>query len=477
MSIYNPPRKGSISTEDISGSFYTKGQADNRFVHLSGNETINGEKTFEDDTKINGNLNVTGTVAENLRIEDNLITLNFGETADGITLGTAGIEIDRGTATDGYLVLAENVTGNDSDNRWVLDIGDGSAKSVFYDNFPDSASFDNTLNIGGFGSTIGSYILTIQGGPGDDELLRMRRQNALGGGFQFKASNGNVNLFLTSQNYTVRSHISSRGNTNELRIGTGSSPNNLTSAIYIDSGNDVRLNNSLVVEGSSDFNDIVNIEYNGTTTGSLRVTNSSAVDHSIARFIGDKSEILDIRNKDFRHYLSWGGNNDFILGKDSDEFRFAKGNSWAGTTIWKLDTTVDEFLFGSNYPVKIQNDFYITSLTPANSGNFLTWDANGKIVDSGEKFSSKTIESETESVSGTYTLTYDNAGQVFYTVGGTVILNQSPVQDEHLWIKNNGVLTTILSGGAYDIEDNNTKLLQPKDSNHLHFNNSIWNEI
>lgn len=141
MPIYIPPRGGSTSTDDLTGSFYTQAQSDARFVHLFGNESVAGEKTFTDDMTIDANLEITGAITENLKIEDNIITLNFGETGAGITLGTAGIEIDRGTAPDGYLVLAENTLGSDSDNRWMLDIGDGNMKKVLYDDFPDTANF------------------------------------------------------------------------------------------------------------------------------------------------------------------------------------------------------------------------------------------------------------------------------------------------------------------------------------------------
>jgi len=49
---------------------------------------------------INGNLNVTGETttiqSTELEIADNTITVNSGETGPGVTLGTAGIIVDRG---------------------------------------------------------------------------------------------------------------------------------------------------------------------------------------------------------------------------------------------------------------------------------------------------------------------------------------------------------------------------------------------
>lgn len=52
------------------------------------------------ETRITGNLVVDGVTvtvdAENIDIKDNVITLNYGETADGVSLQYSGIEIDRG---------------------------------------------------------------------------------------------------------------------------------------------------------------------------------------------------------------------------------------------------------------------------------------------------------------------------------------------------------------------------------------------
>ena len=54
---------------------------------------------------ITGDLNVQGNTTTinttNMNIEDNIIVLNKGETGIGVTEGTAGIEVDRGTAFSG----------------------------------------------------------------------------------------------------------------------------------------------------------------------------------------------------------------------------------------------------------------------------------------------------------------------------------------------------------------------------------------
>lgn len=60
---------------------------------------------------IDGNLTVQGTTTSvetvNSEITDNIILLNDNETGAGITLGTSGIEIDRGTLTNVSFVYDE----------------------------------------------------------------------------------------------------------------------------------------------------------------------------------------------------------------------------------------------------------------------------------------------------------------------------------------------------------------------------------
>jgi len=52
-----------------------------------------------------GNFTVDGT--------DNIITVNYGETGAGVTLGTAGIRVDRGTFSDAQVIFDETPTWTD----------------------------------------------------------------------------------------------------------------------------------------------------------------------------------------------------------------------------------------------------------------------------------------------------------------------------------------------------------------------------
>lgn len=67
---------------------------------------------------VNGNLLVGGNTTQvtktELSISDNTITLNKGEIGSGVTLGTAGIEVDRG------LLSNVSILWNETTDKWTL---------------------------------------------------------------------------------------------------------------------------------------------------------------------------------------------------------------------------------------------------------------------------------------------------------------------------------------------------------------------
>ena len=73
-------------------------------------ETLNGN------VAIIGNLTVSGNTttinSTNTSVADNIITLNKGESASGVSSGSAGIEIDRGLAAN------VQIRWNESIDRW-----------------------------------------------------------------------------------------------------------------------------------------------------------------------------------------------------------------------------------------------------------------------------------------------------------------------------------------------------------------------
>lgn len=90
------------------------------YVHTFNNENINGDKTFKGNVVIEGNLTIQGTnnntEVDNLKVRDTEVVLNDGETGDGVSLGSAGIRVKRGTQPDAILKFDEN------DDKWKVGI-------------------------------------------------------------------------------------------------------------------------------------------------------------------------------------------------------------------------------------------------------------------------------------------------------------------------------------------------------------------
>lgn len=70
---------------------------------------------------LDGNVTISGTTTSvdtiNSTIEDNIVTLNKGELGSGVTEGSSGIEIDRGSADDASWLFVE------ADQAWRAQVG------------------------------------------------------------------------------------------------------------------------------------------------------------------------------------------------------------------------------------------------------------------------------------------------------------------------------------------------------------------
>ena len=97
---------------------------------VTGNLTLDptGDFIVLSDTQITGNLTVNGTQTTisttNSTIKDRQIVLNDGESGAGVTGQYAGIEIERGSVANTWLVFDEN------DDNWKISYDDGAT-------FPD----------------------------------------------------------------------------------------------------------------------------------------------------------------------------------------------------------------------------------------------------------------------------------------------------------------------------------------------------
>ena len=104
---------------------------------VTGNLTVDPTGNFIvlSDTQITGNLTVNGTQTSisttNSTIKDRQIVLNEGEAGAGVTGRYAGIEIERGSVANTWLVFDEN------DDNWKISYDDGAT-------FPDFVVTSNT---------------------------------------------------------------------------------------------------------------------------------------------------------------------------------------------------------------------------------------------------------------------------------------------------------------------------------------------
>ena len=118
--------------------------------------TSTGNQTFSNDVTINGNLSVAGTTtavnSTDLEITDNQILVNAGETGAGVALGTAGVEVDRGTLTNQLMVFDE------SDDKWKMGTSTALVEiaSTSQVNAKENAFSKNSAFNKNFGTTSGT---------------------------------------------------------------------------------------------------------------------------------------------------------------------------------------------------------------------------------------------------------------------------------------------------------------------------------
>ena len=105
LNVPNGNYKVSVQT---GGTIYLDTGQETGTVEISGNLVVQGETTTVNTTQLD--------------IEDNIITLNSGETGAGISdiSGDSGIRIDRGSRPDAFLVFDENLHPNPEQGRFVL---------------------------------------------------------------------------------------------------------------------------------------------------------------------------------------------------------------------------------------------------------------------------------------------------------------------------------------------------------------------
>jgi len=144
---------GTISLDDLVTSLANLHKIDildfveTDYVHTTGIETIGGNKTFSNNVIVNGDLTVNGTHTSvesvDMKVKDNVIIINDGETGHGVTAGAAGLSIYRGPAD-----LAYNVIWNELTSKLIAGLAGSESQIAFLsDIVPDPTKADKIVPV------------------------------------------------------------------------------------------------------------------------------------------------------------------------------------------------------------------------------------------------------------------------------------------------------------------------------------------
>lgn len=90
----------------VDGDYKITVQNSGTIIFDTGSQT--GTTIVTGDLLVQGN--TTTVESETMTVRDNIIVVNQGETGAGVTLGTAGIQVDRGSLPDAQILWIENET-------------------------------------------------------------------------------------------------------------------------------------------------------------------------------------------------------------------------------------------------------------------------------------------------------------------------------------------------------------------------------
>jgi hypothetical protein len=141
-------------------------------TNISSNVTIDAQTVnIPRNLLVAGNLSVSGTTTTvnsvNTNISDNVIVLNSGEVGAGVTLGTAGLQVDRGSLADAFIGWNESLQ--------VWQVSSNVANLGSYGNILTTASalsdivqdltpqLGGNLDVNGFAITSSGYNTVLTG--------------------------------------------------------------------------------------------------------------------------------------------------------------------------------------------------------------------------------------------------------------------------------------------------------------------------
>ena len=233
---------------------------------------IAGTATFENNVVIAGDLVIQGSTTElettNTSITDNIIVLNKGEAGAGVTAGSSGIEIDRGTqtsktfvwdeTTDKWTVGLETLVAATFEGALTGNVTGDVLGNVTGDLTGDSAGTHTGAVIGNLtGNTVGYHTGDVTGSVfADDSAVMVDAVNGTLHGNFIGNVTGNVitnsitstsgNIVIEADNYVI---IDSANN-GQINIGQASGAGNILLG-NAGNGTDVNINGNVNMDSGT----------------------------------------------------------------------------------------------------------------------------------------------------------------------------------------------------------------------------------
>ena len=297
---------------------------------------------------VTGNLTVQGTTTTinttELTVEDNIITLNSGETGAGVTAGTSGIEIDRGTLSNAQILFDE------TNDEFQFKYADGTYTTINALNIKIGGAevIDSSRNLIG----INSIEQTLNfNSSGSDYWLRIKSSGTV-------ADQGGLELHQGAQ-YTIRlTTLGTGGTSGKLHIYSWDSSSSAKVA-------DIAY---LYVDGHAEFPNYLN-------TGYLNVSGSTVINSSLEGYF------TNLVNKA-------KGTADATTTLYNSYQHILRGSYWDGSASQSYDITLQNVMTSTTPTAKLSIQFAGTEKAYIDSSGKL-WTSgdvqigSDKILDSG----------------------------------------------------------------------------------------------